>query len=110
MENFDINKENNILLEETLQKKKTEFESLYNQQQIARENQRQFKLSTKEITKDPQEMMLQIQKSFLQDYNSSLKKKNKKKAFKFFNIKKKISPSFFHYKLFLFLFYFFLKH
>lgn len=64
------NKENDIS-EENLQKKRIEFENLYHQQQLARDNQKQEKLTHKEITKDPQEMMLQIQKTFLQDFTSS---------------------------------------
>lgn len=66
------NKENDIA-EENLQKKRIEFENLYNQQQLERNNQKQEKLTQKEITKDPQEMMLHIQKTFLQDYTSYFK-------------------------------------
>lgn len=58
--------------DEALLKKKKFFEELYNKQNEERENMKKMKQMIDEQTKDPKELMLNIQTTFCNFYESKL--------------------------------------
>lgn len=57
---------------EEMLKKRKNFENLYQKQELARENLKINKIEKEEKTKDPKEMMLNIQSNFIQMYTSKI--------------------------------------